>query len=324
MTLVGGAAIAGTRGLAAQPSERPVTIGMLMGYAENDEQGTVRIATMLKELQRLGWTEGRNLRIEYRRATDDARHATLMAKELVRLQPDVLVVHTTPMTAALVRETRTIPIVFVTVTDPVGDGFVASMSRPGGNVTGFANYEPSLAGKWVEVLKDIAPHVSRLAILFNPETAPGHGSHFNGAIESAAASVGVTTFPAPARSLADIENVFAGLAREPGGGLITTADLFIAVNRQAIIALADRYRVPAIYPGRFFVALGGLVSYGIDTIDLFRRAASYIDRILRGAKPSDLPVQGPVKFELLINRKTAHALGLTVPRRLLIGAEVLE
>jgi ABC-type uncharacterized transport system substrate-binding protein len=264
MPLLGGAAMAWPRAGLAQPMDRTAKVGMLMGYPENDPEGTVRAGALVQELERLGWSIGRNLQIEYRWATGDSRQFAAMAKELVQLQPDLLISHATPSTLALTRETRTIPIVFVTVSDPIGDGYVASMARPGGNVTGFANYEPALGGKWVELFKEMVPRLARMAILFNPETAPGQGRYFNSAIEAAAARFGVTTFPAPARNDADIESVFSALAHEPDAGLIATADLFVAVNRQIIVALADRFRVPAIYPFRFFVAIGGLMSYGIE------------------------------------------------------------
>jgi len=325
ITLLGGAAAAWPRAGIAQPTDRPVRLGLLMGYADNDPEGVVRAKALVQQLQTLGWTDGRNLRIDYRWAVGSAQQMAQMAKELVALQPDVIVSHTTAPTAAVVRETRTIPIVFVTVSDPVGGGFVASLARPGGNVTGFANFEASLAGKWVEVLKELSPGLARVAILFNPDTAPGNGSYYNDPIENAAPRFGVKTVPAAVQNEADIERAFSTIARDGDAGAITTPDIFLVIQRHVIIAMAARYRVPTIYPFRFFAAPGGLVAYGIDTVDLFQRAASYVDRILRGIRPGDLPVQGPTNFQLIINLKTAKALGLTIPRRLLLTAhEVIE
>ena len=246
------------------------------------------------------------------------------AKELVALQPDLILSHSTPTTAALLQQTRTIPIIFAIVADPVGSGFVASFPRPGGNVTGFTNIEPTMAGKWLELLKEIAPRVARVAFLFNPATAP-YAEYYLNPFKAAAASFAVEAIAAPVRDTSELESVIAAQARAPNGGLIVMPDTFMTTHRAEITSLAARYRLPAVYPFRVFTELGGLLSYGNDLIDNFRRAATYADRILKGAKPSELPVQAPVKFELVINLKTAKALGLDVPLHLQQRAdEVIE
>jgi putative ABC transport system substrate-binding protein len=272
----------------------------------------------------LGWNNGRNLRMDVRWAAGSVDRMRMFAKELVDLQPGVILANTTPVTAALRNETHTIPIVFVVVSDPVGAGFVASLARPGGNITGFINVEASFGGKWLELLKEIAPRVRRAAIMFNPDTAPGGGSYFLGSFESAAQSLGVEPITAPVRSVAEIESVMTRLGREPGGGLAVMSDGFMFIHRGSIISLAARGNVPAIYFDAALSKDGGLLSFGADLRDMFRRAASYVDRILRG-EPADLPVQVPTKFELVINLKTAKALGLTVPLTLQVRAdEVIE
>ena len=254
----------------------------------------------------------------------DAESIQRFAKELVALQPDLILSQNTPTTAALLQQTRTIPIIFATVSDPVGSGFVASFPRPGGNVTGFTNFEPTMAGKWLELLKEIAPRVNRVAFLFNPATAP-YAEYYLNPFKAAAASFAVEAIAAPVRDTSELESVIAAQAREPNGGLIVMPDSFTTAHRVEITSLAARYRLPAVYPFRFFTEVGGLLSYGNDQLDHFRRAATYADRILKGAKPSELPVQAPVKFELVINLKTAKALGLDVPPTLLARAdEVIE
>ena len=288
-------------------------IGVLMGYAESDRQGQAFVAAFRDELQKLGWTEGRNIRIDTRWATPgDAESRQRFAKELVALQPDLILSHGTPATATLLQQTRTIPIVFAAVSDPVGSGFVASFPRPGGNVTGFMNMEPTMAGKWMELLKEIAPRVARVALLFNPATAP-YAEYWLNPFKAAAASFGVQAIAAPVHDTSELETVVAAQAREPNGGLIVMPDTFTTAHRAEITALAARHRLPAVYPFRFFAEVGGLLSYGTDLVYDFRRTATYADRILKGAKPSELPVQAPVKFELVINLKTAKALGLDVP-----------
>ena len=255
----------------------------------------------------------------------DVEQMRTFAKELVALQPDVILANTTPVTLALHRATRTIPIVFAIVSDPVSEGLVASLSRPGGNITGFINMEASMGGKWLELLKEIAPGVKRAAIMFNPDTAPGRGSYFLGSFEAAAQSLAVEPIMAAVRSDADIERVITDLAREPGGGLVASSDGFILVHRASLVSLTARHKVPAIYGSQVSPKAGGLLAYGADNLDIFRRAAPYVDRILRGAKPADMPVQVPTKFELVINLKTASALGLEVPPTLLARAdEVIE
>jgi putative ABC transport system substrate-binding protein len=325
ITLLGGAAVAWPLAARAQQPDRLRRIGVLIGYAENDLETQARLAAFRQGLERLGWTEDRNVRIDYRFAPAGPDQAQRFAKELVALRPDVLVGNSTPASAALLRETHTIPIVFVGVSDPVGSGLIASIARPGGNTTGFTNFEPSLTGKWLELLKEIAPGIGRVAVIFNPKTAPGGGSFFLGPFEPVARSFAVEPIASPVTDATQIESALAAIWREPGGGLIVMPDAFTTVQRKAIIALAAQHRFPAIYPYRYEVVDGGLMSYGVDTVDLLRRAASYVDRILKGEKANDLAVQAPVKFELVINLKTAKALGLTVPDKLLVAAdEVIE
>jgi putative ABC transport system substrate-binding protein len=324
LTLIGGAS-SWPLAVRAQHPEPMKRIGVLMGWAETDPYAQAALAAFLKGLQQLGWVDGRNLRIEPRWAAGDAGRMRDFARELVDLRPEMILANTTPATAALHEKTQTIPVVFVIVSDPVGAGFVASLPQPGGNFTGFINVETSMAGKWLELLKEIAPAVTRVAILFNPDTAPGGGSYFLGPFEAAAKSFGVEAIRTPARSDAEIETIIAGLGREPGSGLVVMTDGFMVVHRGSIISLTARNLVPAIYAETFSSRDGGLMSYGADSQDVFGRAASYADRILRGAKPADLPVQTPTKFELAINLKTARALGLNVPPTLLARAdEVIE
>jgi ABC-type uncharacterized transport system substrate-binding protein len=311
ITLIGSAA---TWPLAAraQQGERMRRIGILMSLAAGDPQAQARVAAFRNGLETLGWAEGRNLRIEIRWAESDPALMQQSAKELVALQPDLIVSHNTPTTASLLQQTRTIPVVFVVVSDPVGSGFAASFPRPGGNATGFTNFEHTVAGKWLELLKEIAPSVARASLLYNPATAP-YAEYFLRPFNAAAASLALETIAAPVRDTAELESAIAAQARKPNGGFVVLTDSFLVARRAEIIALAARYRVPAVYPFRVFVELGGLLSYGNDLFDSFRRAASYADRILKGATPSELPIQAPVKFELTINLKTAKALGLDVP-----------
>jgi putative tryptophan/tyrosine transport system substrate-binding protein len=311
ITLLGGAVAWSRAARAQQPSEMR-RIGVLMGFAESDPVGQGFVAAFREGLQKLGWAEGRNIRIDARWATpSDADSIQRFAKELVSLQPDLILSHSTPTTAALLQQTHTIPIV-ATFSDPVGSGFVASFSRPGGNVTGFTNIEPTMAGKWLELLKEIAPRVSRVAFLFNPATAP-YAEYYLNPFKAAARSFAVEAIAAPVRDTSELESNITALAREPNGGLVVMTDSFLTNHRAEITSLVARYRLPAVYPYRFFTELGGLLSYGVDQTDIYRRAATYADRILKGTKPSELPVQAPVKFELVINLKTAKALGLDVP-----------
>jgi putative ABC transport system substrate-binding protein len=323
ITLLGGATAAWPLAARAQQAERR-RIGVLMGYAESDPEAQIRLAAFKQGLLALGWDESRNLRIDLRWASGDIDRASAFARELLALHPEVILSNTTPVTTALQRETKTVPIVFTAVSDPVNAGFVASLPRPGGNVTGFINLEPTIGGKWLDLLKEIAPQVTRVAVMFNPQTAP-YAEIYLRSMETAGTKFGVTPFASPVHHEADIEAVIAGLGRELGSGLIAMTDSFMTVHRKAIVELAMRHKVPLMYFISIVPREGGLISYGIDLTDMFGRAASYVDRILRGAKPAELPVQLPTKFELAINLKAAKALGLTVPSPLLTSAnEVIE
>jgi putative ABC transport system substrate-binding protein len=325
ITLLGGAAAVWPLSTSAQQPDRMRRIGVLMGHAESDLEAQAHIAAFWEGLQKLGWTEGRNTKINTRWATPgDAEAMQRFAKELVTLKPDVILSNTTPTTTALLQQTRTIPIVFAIVGDPIGSGFVESFPRPSGNVTGFNVSEPTQAGKWVELLKEIAPRVSRVAMLFNPASAT-YAEYWLNPFKAAATSFAVEAIAAPVRDGSELDTVVAAQARESNSGLIAMPDSFTDAYRVEITSLAARYRLPAVYPYRFFAEVGGLLSYGVDQTDNFRRAATYVDRILKGAKPSELPVQAPVKFELVINLKTAKALGLGVPLQLQQRAdEVIE
>ncbi len=325
ITLIGRAVAAWPLTARAQLSERTRRIGALIGTPESDPESQARVAALREGFVQRGWSEGRNLRVDYRWAGTDPSRIRSFAAELVATAPEVIFAHSTPVTSGLLQATRSIPIVFASVSDPVGDGFVASFAQPGGNVTGFTNVEASMGGKWVEILKELAPAVTRMGFLFNPTTAPGGGSYFLRRFEAAAPSFQVQPIAMPVEDLADIERALASLGAGGNGGLVVNSDIFAARNRAAIIAAAARQRVPAIYPFILFVADGGLVAYGADGKDLFRRAAAYVDRILKGEKPADLPVQAPVKFELAVNLKAARVLGLNVPATLLATAdEVIE
>jgi putative ABC transport system substrate-binding protein len=310
LAMLGGAGVAWPLAARAQQPERMRLIGVLMGPGETDPQAQSEITTFRQGLQALGWT-GRNVRVAYRWADGDVNRMRTFARELIALQPDAVLAATTPAVAALQEETRTIPIVFVRVSDP--SVFVDSISKPGGHITGFSNFEPSLAGKWLQLLKEIAPGVARVAVMFNPATTPRGGSDFLRFAKAAAPSVGVEINAAPINDVAEIEHVIAAVAREANGGLINLPDVFLVAHRNLTIELAARYRVPTIYQYRYFVTSGGLISYGIEVFDQYTRAAGYIDRILKGASPGELPVQVPTKFELVINLKTAKDLGLDVP-----------
>ena len=320
-----GGAAAWPLAVRAQQPEQVRRIGVLMGFAENDPQAQAEITAFRQGLQRLGWA-GRNIRIAYRWGQGEADRIRTVARELIALQPEAVLAVSTPAAKALLGETRTVPIVFVRVADPLGDGLVDSMASPSGNVTGFSIQELSLAGKWLQLLKEIAPNVAHATVIFNPATAPyGGGLDFLRVAEAAAPSVGVKVSAAPVHDVTDIERVIAVIASEGNGGLISMPDLFLSVHRDVTIELAARYRVPAIYPLRYFATDGGLISYGSDLLDQYARAAEYIDRILKGAKPGELPVQAPTKFELVINFKTAKVLGLDVPWQLQLRAdEVIE
>ncbi|MBI2751172.1 MAG: ABC transporter substrate-binding protein [Burkholderiales bacterium] len=296
-------------------------IGVLVPFAESDGESRTLVAAFREKLQQLGWTDGHNLRIDTRWASGGVGQIRTFAKELVELKPEVIIVRSTPVTAALLKETRTIPIVFTAVSNPVSDGLVASLARPGGNVTGFTQVESSLGSKWLELLKEVSPRVTRVAVMFNPKTAGGGGSYYLRFVEDAAASIAMKMTAARIQDAGEIERAIDAFTREPNGGLIVLPDFTTVAHRELIVSLAARHRLPAVYPFRAFGTNGGLVTYGIDLIDMFRRAAEYVDRILRGARPSELPVQGPVKFELVINLKTAKAIGLTIPQSILVRAD---
>ena len=307
----------------AQQNERLRRIGVLGGYAANDPEVAPRVAALQQGLEGLGWSVGRNVQIEYRWAGGDTDRIRAYATELVTQSSDLVLTSTTPTLRALQQATRTIPIVFVAISDPVGDGFVASLAHPGGNTTGFSSHDPAMAGKWLELLKECAPGIVRVAIIFNPDTAPH--SVYLPLLNAAAPVFSVKLVEAAVRNVTEIETVIADLGGQPGGGLIVMPDSSNAVHRQLILALAAQHRVPAIFYRRYFATGGGLMSFGADDVDQHRRAATYMDRILRGAKPADLPVQAPTKFELIINLKTAKALGLEIPPSLLARAdEVIE
>jgi putative ABC transport system substrate-binding protein len=324
ITLFGGAAAAWP--LAARAQQGMRRIGVLLAGTEGDPQSEAGVAAFTKALAGLGWIEGRNIHVDQRWGRADIGHIQALAKELVGLKPDLLIGSSTPTVAALQRETRAVPIVFASISDPVGSGFVASLSRPGGNITGFINYEDSLAGKWIEIVKDIVPGVSAAALIYNPETAP-YFNYYLQSFEVAARSIGMQPMGAAVRTAEEIERIVASLGNRGSAGLVMMPDSFMQTKRNLdlVITLAARHRVATIYPFPFCVAAGGLISYGTDNADLYRRAPTYVDRILKGAKPADLPVQLPTKFVLAVNLKTAKALGLTVPATLLGRAdEVIE
>jgi putative tryptophan/tyrosine transport system substrate-binding protein len=309
--------------LTQPPSTRRV--GVVLAFDESDRRPQAWLSAFTQGLAELGWTAGRNLQIEIRWAGSDVDLMRKFAKELVALKPNVILAFGTPVTAALQRETPTIPIVFAVVSDPVGEGFVASLAHPGGNITGFIHSEASIGGKWFELLAHVAPGLKRVAMIYNPDTAPGHGKYYMPDFESAARSSQVTPVSSAVHTVTDLEGVIADLGSQPGGGFIAIADVFLLNNRERMIAAAAQNRVPAIYPWRETTAAGGLLSYGPDLEDIVRRAAPYVNRILHGENPADLPVQVPTKFQLVINLKAAKALGLTVSRDfLLVADEVIE
>ena len=298
-------------------------LGMLIDYAESDPAAQSLVAAFRGELAKLGWAVGRDLQIEVRWSAGNADRIGTFAKELVDLRPDAILARGTPETRALCRETQTIPIVFALVSDPITSGFTTSLAHPDRNATGFALYEHTMGGKWIAILREIAPSTVRVALLFNPTTAPPL-EFFLPSIQAAASSFDVKVSAARVYSKAEIESVIAGLASDPGGGLIVMPDSFNVTNRDLIIALASRYGVPAISDTRFYTESGGLMNYGSDFVKQFRKAAGYVDRVLKGAKPADLPIQEPTEFDVVINLKTAKALGLTVPTSLMVAAQVIE
>jgi putative tryptophan/tyrosine transport system substrate-binding protein len=307
----------------AQQPEKMRRIGVLMAHRESDPEFQNYLDAFRQGLQKFGWVEHRNIRIDIRwGALEDAEIRQNSAKELLALKPDIILTQNTPPTGSMLQQTRTVPVVFVIVADPVGSGFVASLSRPGGNATGFTIMEPTTSGKWLELLKDIAPQIKRAALLFNPRTSP-FAHYYVKPFEAAAVSLGLEAVVATVDSSSDLESVFVAQAQVPNTGLVVMPDGFLNVYRREIVSLAERYRLPTIYPWRFFTEIGGLMSYGSDQRESFRTAAFYIDRILKGEKPADLPVQAPTKYELVINRKAAKMLGLTLPMSLVGRADDL-
>jgi putative tryptophan/tyrosine transport system substrate-binding protein len=307
----------------AQQDGRMRRVGVLMDAAEDDPEYRARLAAFRQGLEKFGWVEGRNVRTDTRHGAGRPDEFSVLAKELVALQPDVIFVTGTGAVAAAQRESRAIPIVFIGVADPIGSGFIASLARPGGNLTGFLSLEASVAGKWLAMLKEIAPNLARAAFVGNPKT--GAHDYFLRAAEALAPPLAIELMPSRVETAADIEHAIESIARVPNGGLVLPPDGTTIVHRNLILALAARHRLPAVYALRFFVAAGGLMSYGTDLVDQYRRAATYVDRILRGDKPADLPEQAPVKYETVLNLKTAKALGLTVPDLMLVRAdEVIE
>jgi len=322
IALLGGALAGQSISANAQERVRVRIVGALMGFA-NDAEANTRTEAFENGLESEGWSLGQNLRIEYRYAEGDAARMQALAKELVELKPDCILAQSTPVAAALMQATRTIPIVFVAVSDPIGSGFVVSMARPGGNITGFTVLHASIAGKYLEMLKEMVPQLARVAIMYNPNSVPDAGTFFSRPFIASATKLKVRPITAEVHDPSEIENAIVKLGRESGSGLVLVPDNFMSVHRDLIISLTTQFRIPAIYPYRYFAEAGGLVSYGVHAIDQFRRASEYVSRILRGAKPADLPVQAPTKFELVINLKTAEALGLVIPRILLAGADAV-
>jgi putative ABC transport system substrate-binding protein len=317
-----GSAVAWPVAARAQRSVRVYRVGMLTGQPEADPENASRLAAFRQTLSTFGWSEGRNLQIDIRWGAGDPGRMRVLAKELSGLAPDIVVAESTPATATLRQEIPNVPIVFSQVANPVGAGFAASLARPGGNTTGFTNFEPSMGGKWLELLKEVAPHVARTAAIFNPKT---HSGQYWQSIEVAAPSLAVTFTRSPVGNTTEIERAIQVFARDPNGGLLVMPDSFTISHRELIVALAERHRLPSIYPYRVFTAGGGLLSYGVDQVEIFRRIAAYVDRILRGTNPGELPIEGPTKFELAVNLKTAKALGIEVPPMMLARAdEVIE
>jgi putative ABC transport system substrate-binding protein len=308
--LLCGAAAAWPRVAHAQQADRVRRIGVLIGTLENDPEASLRTQEFRQALAKLGWSEGRNVGIEFRFGAGDPNRMRVQAKELAGISPDVIVAESTPAAVALRQATTTVPIVFLQVANPIGSGLVASLAHPGANLTGFTNFEPAIGGKWLELLKEVAPGVTRAIAIFNPET---HSGQYWQSIEAAASSLAVEFNRAPARDATAIENAVVGLAGGDNGGMLVMPDAFTLAHRELIVTLAAHHRLPAIYAFAVFTKAGGLLSYGIDQVEIYRRAASYVDRILKGDKPGELPVQAPTKFELIVNLKTAKALGLEVP-----------
>ena len=319
ITLLGGISVIWPMAARAQQREQIARIGVLVGLAQDDSQMKARLGAFREGLQRRGWSDGRNVRIDYRFAPSGPDRYQPLAKELIALRPDVILAHSTPVAIALQRESHEIPIVFVNVSDPIGSGLIANLARPGGNITGVLFYEESIIGKWLAMLKEIAPQLTRARLVANPKTTAY--DYFLRLAKAIAPSLALELVPNPVETAADIERTIVDFARVPNGGLVLPPDNTTIIYRELIIALAARHRLPTIYSGSFLVEAGGLMSYGVDPVENFRLAASYVDRILRGDKPADLPVQAPTKYETAVNVKTAKGLGLTVPAGLLVAAD---
>ena len=319
ISFLGSMALSFPIGARAQQSGRVARVGVLMGIGENDPEAKPRVEALQGGLKSLGWTEGQNIHLDYRWAAGDLDQTRRFAQEIVALKPDIVVVHSTPAVKALRELTSTVPMVFVLVADPIGSGFVASLAHPGGNLTGFMNVDAPMASKWMELIKEIAPTITRVALVYNPHTAP-YQSYLRSFDESAP-MLGAKAVPTPVLDAGELETVITSLGNQRDSALFVVPDVFVQVHRELIIRLAEQYRLPAVYPYRFFPESGGLMSYGIDTVIVFRQAASYVDRILKGAAPADLPVQAPTNFQLVINLKAAKAIGLTIPESFLVRAD---
>jgi putative tryptophan/tyrosine transport system substrate-binding protein len=322
ITLMGGAAASWPLAANAQQPERMRRVGVVMAYAESDPNGKLQVAALREQLQKLGWIEGNNITIDFRFAADDPERIRALAKELLALGPDVMVANSNVVTTILQSEVRTIPLVFISVSDPIGSGFVTDLARPTGNVTGFANFQPTMGSKWLEILRQIAPQSENVGLLLHPE--PPNIGYLKSA-EAVAPSLKIKLVSLAVETAADIERVLHTFAAVPNAGLIVPPNVVTFANSDLIIVLTARYRVPAIYPFAFYAKAGGLISYGFDAVAQFQQGAEYINKLLRGAKPADLPVQFPTKFNVVINLKTAKALGLTIPESLLaLADEVIE
>jgi len=318
LSLTGGAACWPLVARAQQP-DGIRRIGVLMGISDSDPEAKPRVQALQTGLRELGWTEGRNIHLDYRWTAGDPDQAQQFAKEIVALKPTVIVVHSTPAVKALRQLTSTTPTVFVLIADPIGSGFVTSLAHPGGNLTGFMNVDAPMAGKWLGLIKEIAPNVNQIALVYNPRTSP-YQSYLK-SFDDAAQAFAVRANPTPVLDAAEVERSLTALGQQPDSGLFVVPDVFVQVHRELIIKLAEKYRLPAIYPYRFFPESGGLMSYGIDTVIIFRQAASYVDRILKGTPPSDLPVQAPTNFQLVVNLKAAKAIGLSIPESFLVRVD---
>ena len=323
IALLGGTAAAWPLGARAQQTSGMRRVGVLMGIGEDDPEATPRVDALRQGFRERGWVEGRSIQLDYRWTAGDLERTQRFAREIVELKPDLIVVHSTPAVNALRRLTTTTPMVFALVADPIGSGFAATLAHPGGNMTGFMNVDAPMATKWLELIVEIVPNIKRVALIYNPRTSPY--SAYLSEFEVAAPKIGVQAIPTPVLNAAELERAITTLGRQPESALFVVPDVFVQVHRTLIIRLAEQYRLPGIYPYRFFPTSGGLMSYGIDTVAIFRQAAIYADRILKGEKPGDLPVQAPVLFKLIVNLKAARAIGLTIPESFLLRAdEVIE